>query len=142
MAALFCNLQPATKPSAPSYTFVSSVNAFLLRAARIAFIDVDQDTMNLNHRLIEAVADRTRVIVPVHYAGVGCDLNAIMEVARKHGLLIVEDAAQCPIATYKGRPLGSIGCISFHAIRNFTAGSQGGAVFVNDPTLFERADII
>jgi dTDP-4-amino-4,6-dideoxygalactose transaminase len=146
MAALLCDLQPGDEVIAPSYTFVSSVNAFLLRGARIVFVDIDQDTMNLDHRLIEgAITDRTRVIVPVHYAGVGCDMNAIMDIARKHNLLVVEDAAQCPMATYKGRPLasiGHIGCMSFHATKNFTAGGQGGAVFVNDPMLFDRADII
>lgn len=146
MAALLCDLQPGDEVIAPSYTFVSTINAFLLRGVRIVFVDIDQDTMNLDHRLIEgAITERTRVIVPVHYAGIGCDMNAIMEVARRHNLLVVEDAAQCPMATYKGRPLGSIGhigCMSFHATKNFTAGGQGGAVFVNDPSLFERADIV
>lgn len=146
MAALLCDLQPGDEVIAPSYTFVSSVNAFLLRGVHIVFVDIDQDTMNLDHRLIEgAITDRTRVIVPVHYAGIGCDMNAIMDIARRHNLLVVEDAAQCPMATYKGRPLGSIGhigCMSFHATKNFTAGGQGGAVFVNDPSLFERADIV
>lgn len=146
MAAILCDLQPGDEVIAPSFTFVSTINAFLLRGARIVFVDIDQDTMNLDHRLIEAaITERTRVIVPVHYAGIGCDMNAIMTVARKYRLLVVEDAAQCPMSTYKGRPLGSIGhigCMSFHASKNFTAGGQGGAVFVNDPSLWERADIV
>jgi dTDP-4-amino-4,6-dideoxygalactose transaminase len=146
MAALLCDLQPGDEVIAPSYTFVSTINAFLLRGARVVFIDIDRHTMNIDHRLIEAaITDRTRVIVPVHYAAIGCDMDPIMEIARKHNLLVVEDAAQCPTATYKGKPLGSIGhigCMSFHATKNFTSGGQGGAVFVNDPSLYERADIV
>lgn len=146
MAALLCDLQPGDEVIAPSFTFVSSINAFCLRGARIVFVDIEKDTMNLDHRLIEAaITEKTKVIVPVHYAGIGCDMDAIMDIANRHNLLVVEDAAQCPMTTYKGRPLGSIGhigCMSFHATKNYTAGGQGGAVFVNDPDLFDRADIV
>lgn len=146
MAALLCGPRPGDEMIAPSYTFVSTINAFLLRGARVVFIDIDKYSMNLDHNLIEgAITDRTRVIIPVHYAAVGCDMDAITDIAQRHNLLVVEDAAQCPMTTYKGRPLGSIGhigCMSFHTTKNFTAGGQGGAVFVNDPSLYEKADIV
>lgn len=146
MAALICNIEPGDEVIAPSYTFVSTINAFLLRGAHIVFVDIDKDTMNIDTRLIEAaITNRTKVILPMHYAGIGCDMDTIMHIARRHDLLVVEDAAQCPNATRKGKQLGSIGhigCISFHGTKNITAGGQGGAIFINDPCLVAKAEVI
>lgn len=130
----------------PSYTFVSTANAFVLRGAKIVFVDVRPDTMNIDETLIEAaITDKTRVIVPVHYAGVACEMDTIMALAKKHNLFVVEDAAQGVMSTYKGRALGTIGhigCFSFHETKNYTAGGEGGATLINDKALIERAEII
>jgi dTDP-4-amino-4,6-dideoxygalactose transaminase len=129
----------------PSYTFVSTANAFVLRGGVPVFIDIREDTLNLDENLIEAaITSRTRAIVPVHYAGVACEMDTILEVAERHGLQVVEDAAQGVMATYKGRPLGSIGHLgaySFHETKNVISG-EGGALLVNDPALALRAEII
>ncbi len=145
MAAILADLQPGDEVIMPSYTFVSTANAFVLRGAVPVFVDIRQDTLNIDESLIEAaITDRTRAIVPVHYAGVGCEMDTIMAIARKHNLLVIEDAAQGIMSTYKGRPLGSIGhlgCLSFHETKNIISG-EGGALLVNDPALAERAEII
>jgi dTDP-4-amino-4,6-dideoxygalactose transaminase len=145
MAALLFDLQPGDEVILPSFTFVSTANAFVLRGARPVFIDVRPDTLNMDERLLESlITPRTKVIVPVHYAGVGCEMDAILDVAKKHGVRVVEDNAHGLFATYKERNLGTIGeigCLSFHATKNFTCG-EGGAVLLNDPALIERAEII
>lgn len=146
MAALLLNIEPGDEVIMPSYTFVSTANAFVLRGAKIVFVDVRPDTMNIDEKLIEAaITEKTRVIVPVHYAGVACEMDTIMAIANKHNLFVVEDAAQGVMSTYKGRALGSIGhigCFSFHETKNYTAGGEGGATLINDPSLIERAEII
>ncbi|BDH44096.1 dTDP-4-amino-4,6-dideoxygalactose transaminase [Salmonella enterica subsp. enterica serovar Choleraesuis] len=146
MAALLLDIKPGDEVIVPSYTFVSTANAFVLRGARIVFVDIRPDTMNIDETLIEAaITDKTRVIVPVHYAGVACEMDAIMALAAKYQLYVVEDAAQGVMSTYKGRPLGSIGhigCFSFHETKNYTSGGEGGATLINDPALIERAEII
>ncbi|WP_241622453.1 dTDP-4-amino-4,6-dideoxygalactose transaminase [Rosenbergiella australiborealis] len=146
MAALLINIQPGDEVIMPSYTFVSTANAFVLRGAKIIFVDIRPDTMNLNEELIEAaITDKTRAIVPVHYAGVSCDMDKIMALANKYQLYVIEDAAQGVMSTWKGRALGSIGhigCYSFHETKNYTAGGEGGATLINAPALIERAEII
>ncbi|WJV53703.1 dTDP-4-amino-4,6-dideoxygalactose transaminase [Prodigiosinella aquatilis] len=146
MAAIMLNIQPGDEVIMPSYTFVSTANAFVLRGASIVFVDIRPDTMNIDESKIEAaITEKTRVIVPVHYAGVGCDMDVIMALAEKYHLHVVEDAAQGMMSRYKGRPLGSIGhvgCFSFHETKNYTAGGEGGATLINEPTLIERAEII
>lgn len=145
MAALLIDLVPGDEVIMPSYTFVSTANAFVLRGAIPVFVDVREDTLNLDERVIEAaVTSRTRAIAPVHYAGVAAEMDAIMTLARRHGVKVVEDAAQGVLATYKGRALGSIGDIgaySFHETKNVISG-EGGGVLVNDPQLASRAEII
>lgn len=145
MAAILANLKPGDEIIMPSYTFVSTANAFVLRGAVPVFVDIRPDTMNIDESLIEAaITDKTRAIVPVHYAGVGCEMDAIMALADKHGLMVMEDAAQGVMATYKGQPLGSIGqlaALSFHETKNIIAG-EGGALLVNDSRFSERAEII
>lgn len=145
MAALLCDLQPGDEFIVPSFTFVSSVNAFVLRGALPVFVDIRPDTMNIDENLIEAaITPRTRVIVPVHYAGVGCNMERIMDIARHHNLLVVEDAAQGVCASWRGKRLGSIGhlgCYSFHETKNFISG-EGGALLINDERFCERAEII
>lgn len=145
MSALLADVQPGDEVIMPSYTFVSTANAFVLRGAVPVFVDVREDTLNLDENLIEgAITPRTRAIVPVHYAGVGCEMDSIMEVAKRHGLLVIEDAAQAVMSTYKGRPLGGIGdlaAVSFHETKNVIAG-EGGALLVNNPRFSERAEII
>lgn len=145
MAAILADLQPGDEVIMPSYTFVSTANAFVLRGAVPVFVDIRPDTLNIDETKIEAaITERTRAIVPVHYAGVGCEMDSIMAIARRHDLLVIEDAAQGIMATYKGRPLGSIGhlgCLSFHETKNIISG-EGGALLVNDPALAERAEII
>jgi len=145
MAAILAECKPGDEVIMPSYTFVSTANAFVLRGAVPVFIDIRPDTLNMDERLIEAaITPRTKAIVPVHYAGVGCDMEAIMEIAARHDLLVIEDAAQGLMASYKGRALGSIGhigCISFHETKNIISG-EGGAVLVNDPRFLERAEVI
>lgn len=145
MAALLAELQPGDEVIMPSYTFVTTANAFVLRGAVPVFVDIRPDTLNIDESKIEAaITPRTRVILPVHYAGVACEMDTIMDIARRHNLLVVEDAAQGILSTYKGRPLGSIGHMgtySFHETKNIVAG-EGGALLVNDPALAERAEII
>lgn len=145
MAAILADIKPGDEVIMPSYTFVSTANAFVLRGAVPVFVDIRPDTLNIDENLIEAaVTGRTRAIVPVHYAGVGCEMDTIMAIAEKHNLLVIEDAAQGMRATYRGRPLGSIGhlgTISFHETKNVTSG-EGGALFVNDERFVERAEII
>ena len=146
MAALLLDIQPGDEVIMPSYTFVSTANAFVLRGAKIVFVDIRPDTMNINETLIEAaITDKTRAIVPVHYAGVACEMDTIMAIAKKHNLFVVEDAAQGVMSTYKGRALGTIGhigCFSFHETKNYTAGGEGGATLINDRALVERAEVI
>lgn len=145
LAAILCELQPGDEVILPSYTFVSTANAFVLQGAVPVFVDIRPDTLNIDESKIEAaITDRTRVIVPVHYAGVGCEMDTIMDIAAKHKLLVIEDAAQGIQSTYKGRPLGSIGdlgTLSFHETKNIIAG-EGGALLVNDFRFCEKAEII
>ncbi len=145
MSALLADIQPGDEVIMPSYTFVSTANAFVLRGAVPVFVDIREDTLNLDERLVEsAVTARTKAIVPVHYAGVACEMDAIMDIARRHGLKVIEDAAQGVMSTYKGRALGSIGDLgaySFHETKNVISG-EGGALLVNDATLAVRAEII
>lgn len=146
MAALLINIQPGDEVIMPSYTFVSTANAFVLRVAKIIFVDIRPDTMNIDETLIEAaITEKTRAIVPVHYAGVSCDMDKIMALADKYKLYVIEDAAQGVMSCWKGRALGSIGhigCFSFHETKNYTAGGEGGAILINDPALIDRAEII
>jgi dTDP-4-amino-4,6-dideoxygalactose transaminase len=145
LAALLLDLEPGDEVIMPSYTFVSTANAFVLRGAVPVFVDVRVDTLNLDEKLVEAaVTPRTRAIVPVHYAGVGCEMDTIVGIARRHDLRIVEDAAQGILASYKGRPLGAIGdlgAFSFHETKNIISG-EGGALLVNDPGFATRAEIL
>ncbi|MGF1765972.1 dTDP-4-amino-4,6-dideoxygalactose transaminase [Enterovibrio makurazakiensis] len=146
MAALLVDLEPGDEVIMPSYTFVSTANAFVLRGAKIVFVDIRPDTMNLDENKIEAaITSRTKVIVPVHYAGVSCEMGTIMEIAARHNLWVVEDAAQGMMSEYNGKYLGTLGHIgtySFHATKNYTSGGEGGLLIINDPTLAERAEII
>jgi dTDP-4-amino-4,6-dideoxygalactose transaminase len=145
MASLLMDLAPGDEVIMPSFTFVSTANAVVLRGAVPVFVDIRADTLNLDENLIEsAITPRTRAISVVHYAGVGCEMDAILAIAKRHGLMVVEDAAQGILSTYKGRPLGSIGevgALSFHETKNIISG-EGGALLVNDPKLVERAEII
>ncbi len=145
MAAILCDLNSGDEVIMPSFTFVSTANAFVLRGATPVFVDIRPDTLNLDEKLIaQAVTPRTRAIAPVHYAGVACEMDAIMALARERGLLVVEDAAQAILADYKGRKLGAIGhlgCLSFHETKNVISG-EGGALLVNDQKLVARAEII
>lgn len=145
MAALLGNIGLGDEVVMPSYTFVSTANAFVLRGAVPVFVDIRSDTQNLDETLIEAaITSRTKAIVPVHYAGVACEMNAIMEIARRHKLLVIEDAAQGVMARYQNRPLGTIGEIgtfSFHVTKNIVCG-EGGALLLNDPSLVRDAEII
>ncbi|WP_016586842.1 dTDP-4-amino-4,6-dideoxygalactose transaminase, partial [Yersinia pestis] len=146
MAALLLDIKPGDEVIMPSFTFVSTANAFVLRGAKMVFVDIRPDTMNIDETKIEAaITDKTRVIVPVHYAGVACEMDTIMALAKKHNLFVVEDAAQGVMSTYKGKALGTIGhigCFSFHETKNYTAGGEGGATLINDPSLIDRAEII
>ena len=145
MASLLCDIKPGDEVIMPSYTFVSTANAFVLRGAKIKFVDIEPKTMNINSELIEeAITERTKVIVPVHYAGVGCDMDSIMEIARKYHLFVVEDAAQAVLAKYKGKYLGTIGdfgSYSFHETKNYTMG-EGGTININNKDYIERGEII
>lgn len=145
MAAILCDLKPGDEVIMPSFTFVSTANAFVLRGAVPVFVDIRRDTLNLDESLLEAaVTPKTRAVVPVHYAGVGCEMNAIMQIAARHNLVVVEDAAQGILAEYEGRKLGAIGhlgCLSFHETKNVISG-EGGALLVNDERFIERAEII
>lgn len=145
MAALLCELEPGDEVILPSFTFSSTATAFVLAGAKLVFVDIREDTMNIDETKIEAaITDRTRVIVPMHYAGVACEMDTIMAIARRHGLLVVEDAAQGVMSTYKGKALGTIGdlgCYSFHETKNYSMG-EGGALVINDPKYNERAEIL
>lgn len=145
MAALLAGIQPGDEVIMPSYTFVSTANAFVLRGAIPVFVDIRADTLNIDEAQIEdAITPRTRAIVPVHYAGVGCEMSPILEIARRYGLLVIEDAAQGIMATHEGRALGSMGALgafSFHETKNIVSG-EGGALLINDPAFVERAEII
>lgn len=146
MAAMLLEIGPGDEVIMPSFTFVSTANAFALRGASIVFVDVRPDTLNLDERLLEAaITARTRAVVPVHYAGVACEMDAIMHIAAQNGLAVVEDAAQAVDASYRGKPLGSFGALaalSFHETKNITSGGEGGALLINDPQLIARAEII
>ena len=145
MAALMCDLKPGDEVILPSFTFSSTATAFVLAGATLVFVDIRPDTMNIDETKIEAaITDKTRVIVPVHYAGVACEMDTIMDIARKYNLKVVEDAAQGVMSTYKGRALGTIGdfgCFSFHETKNYSMG-EGGALLINDPAYNERAEIL
>ena len=145
IAALLCEIKEGDEVIMPSYTFCSTADAFALRGAKIVFVDIRPDTMNINEDLIEdAVTGKTKVIVPVHYAGVGCEMDKIMDIAKRHGLKVVEDAAQGVSAYYKGKALGSIGdygCFSFHETKNYCMG-EGGAILLRDSDDIEQAEII
>jgi dTDP-4-amino-4,6-dideoxygalactose transaminase len=145
MAAMLLDLAPGDEVILPSFTFVSTANAFVLRGATPVFVDITPDTMNLDAALVErALTPRTRAIVPVHYAGVGCDMDALADIARRHGVAVIEDNAHGLFGRYRGRPLGSFGVmatLSFHETKNITCG-EGGALLINDERLIERAEII
>jgi dTDP-4-amino-4,6-dideoxygalactose transaminase len=145
MAALLLDLVPGDEVIMPSYTFVSTANAFALRGAIPVFVDIRPDTLNIDERLIEdAITSRTRAICVVHYAGVGCEMDAIMQIAQRHGLKVVEDAAQAIMSTYRGKPLGTVGelgALSFHETKNIISG-EGGALLCRDAEMGERAEII
>ncbi len=145
MAAILADIQPGDEIIMPSYTFVSTANAFVLRGGVPVFVDIRPDTLNINEQLIEsAITPKTKAIVPVHYAGVACEMDVIMEIAKRYELLVIEDAAQGVFAKYKGKTLGTIGhmgCYSFHETKNVISG-EGGALLINDKNLIERAEII
>lgn len=146
MAAILVDIQPGDEVIMPSYTFVSTANAFVLRGAKIVFVDVRPDTMNIDETKIEAaITDKTKAIVPVHYAGIACEMDTIMDIAQHHNLCVIEDAAQGVMSTYKGKALGTIGhlgCFSFHETKNYTSGGEGGLLIINDDQFKERAEII
>ena len=145
MSAILCNIKPGDEVIMPSFTFVSTANAFVLRGAKIVFIDIRPDTQNIDENLIErAITPRTKAIVPVHYAGVACEMDKINEIAKQYGLMVVEDAAQGVHAFYKGKALGTIGdfgCYSFHETKNYTMG-EGGALLINSVDNCLRAEIV
>ena len=146
MAAILCDVQPGDEVIVPSYTFVSSALAFVRQGAKIVFADSRSDNPNIDAEKIESlITDKTKVIVPVHYAGVACDMDRIMEIANRHHIFVVEDAAQAIDSFYKGKPLGGIGhfgCFSFHETKNVTAGGEGGLLVINDERFIRRAEII
>lgn len=145
MAAILFEIKEGDEVICPSFTFVSTVNAFVLRGAKIVFVDIRPDTMNINEELIEdAITEKTKAIVPVHYAGVACNMDKIMDIAKRHNLYVVEDAAQGVMSTYKGKALGTIGdfgCFSFHETKNYTMG-EGGAILIQQDKFIERAEIV
>lgn len=145
MAMLLCDLRPGDEVILPSYTFSSTATSAVLAGARLVFVDIRPDTMNIDETKIEAaITDRTKVIIAMHYAGVACEMDTIMDIAHRHGLKVVEDAAQGVMSTYKGRALGTIGdfgCYSFHETKNYSMG-EGGALVINDPAYNERAEIL
>jgi len=145
MAAILADIQPGDEVILPSYTFVSTANAFILRGGVPVFVDISSDTLNIDPSKIEpAITSKTKAIVPVHYAGVSCEMDAINEIAKQNGLLVIEDAAQGVMATYKGKSLGAIGdlgCYSFHETKNIISG-EGGALLVNAPAFAERSEVI
>ncbi len=144
LAALLADIKPGDEVIMPSYTFVSTADAFVLRGAVPVFVDIRPDTMNIDEKKIEAaVTDRTKAIVPVHYAGVACDMDTIMDIAKRHNLYVIEDAAQGIMSSYKGKALGAIGdfgCFSFHETKNFSMG-EGGAILMRDEKFVEDAEI-
>lgn len=146
MAAILIDIQPGDEIIMPSYTFVSTANAFVLRGAKIVFVDIRPDTMNIDEtRISAAITNRTRAIVPVHYAGVACDMEAIMKIANKYNLYVIEDAAQAMMSKYNGKYLGTIGHIgaySFHETKNFTSAGEGGLLIINSEKFIQRAEII
>lgn len=145
LAALLTKVGPGDEVILPSYTFVSTADAFALRGATCVFVDIRPDTMNIDEKLIEdAITDRTKVIAPVHYAGVSCEMDTIMDIAKRHNLFVVEDAAQGIMSTYKGRALGTIGdfgALSFHETKNYSMG-EGGAILIRDAKYIEEAEIL
>lgn len=145
MAALLAEIQPGDEVIMPSYTFVSTADAFVLRGAKVVFVDIRPDTMNIDEKLIEAaVTKKTKAIVPVHYAGVACEMDTIMDIARRHNLMVIEDAAQGVLSTYKGQALGTIGdygCYSFHETKNYSMG-EGGALLIKNEDMIETAEIL
>ena len=145
MAALLLDIQPGDEVILPSFTFCSTADAFVLRGAKLVFVDIRPDTMNIDETLIEdAITDKTKAIVPVHYAGVACEMDKIMEIAERHNLKVVEDAAQAVMSEYKGRALGTIGdygCYSFHETKNYSMG-EGGALLIRDASKIEEAEIL
>lgn len=145
LSALLCDLKPGDEVILPSFTFSSTANAFVLAGAKLVFVDIRPDTMNIDENKIEeAITDRTKVLCVVHYAGVACEMDTIMAIARRHNLIVVEDAAQGVMSTYKGKALGTIGdfgCFSFHETKNYSMG-EGGAILINNPMYIERAEII
>ena len=145
MAALLSEIQPGDEVIMPSYTFVSTADAFVLRGARAVFVDIRPDTMNIDENLIErAINRKTKAIVPVHYAGVACEMDTIMDIARRNNLIVIEDAAQCVMSSYKGKALGTIGdygCYSFHETKNYSMG-EGGALLIQNQDMIEAAEII
>lgn len=144
LAALLLDIKPGDEVIMPAYTFVSTADAFVLRGAKAVFVDIRPDTMNIDETLIEeAITDKTKAIVPVHYAGVSCEMDTILDIAKRHGLAVVEDAAQGIMSTYKGRALGAIGdfgCYSFHETKNYSMG-EGGALLIRDMDYVEKAEI-
>lgn len=146
MAALLIDIKPGDEVIMPSYTFVSTANAFVLRGAKIVFVDIRPDTMNIDESLIEAaITPRTRAIVPVHYAGVACEMDTINAIAQQHNLYVIEDAAQGMMSTYKGQPLGTLGHLSaysFHETKNFTSGGEGGLLIINDTQFIQRGEVL
>lgn len=145
MAALLCGLKPGDEVILPSFTFSSTANSFVLAGATLVFVDIRPDTMNIDETKIEeAITDKTKVICPVHYAGVACEMDAIMDIAKRYNLMVVEDAAQAVMSSYKGKALGTIGdfgCYSFHETKNYSMG-EGGAVVINNPAYIEKAEIL
>ena len=145
MAALLCELKPGDEVILPSFTFSSTANSFVLAGAKLVFVDVRPDTMNIDEKKIEAaITERTRVIVPVHYAGVACEMDTIMDIAKRYNLMVVEDSAQGVMSSYKGKALGTIGdfgCFSFHETKNYSMG-EGGAILINNEKFIEKAEIL
>ena len=145
MAAFLCSIKPGDEVILPSFTFSSTANSFVLAGAKLVFVDIRPDTMNIDETKIEeAITEKTKVICPVHYAGIACEMDAIMDIAKKHNLLVVEDAAQGVMSTYKGKALGTIGdfgCYSFHETKNYSMG-EGGAIVINNPEYIEKAEIL
>jgi len=145
MAAFLCGVKPGDEVILPSFTFSSTANSFVLAGAKLVFVDIRPDTMNIDETKIEAaITDKTKVICVVHYAGVACEMDAIMRIARKYNLMVVEDAAQAVMSTYKGKALGTIGdfgCFSFHETKNYSMG-EGGAILINDEAYIEKAEIL
>lgn len=146
MTAMLIDIQPGDEVIVPSYTFVSTANAYALRGAKIVFVDIRPDTMNIDETLIEAaITEKTKAIVPVHYAGVACEMDTIMDIANRHNLFVIEDAAQGMMSTYKGKALGTIGhfgTFSFHETKNYTSGGEGGLLIINDENYITKAEII